>query len=51
MHLLILLEVGLDQFGILGERGGRAGLSGGLEGYESGHLLPMLSGACDGGRR
>jgi hypothetical protein len=51
MRLLILLGAGLDRFGILGERGGRGGLSGGLGGYEFGHLLPMLSGACGVGRK
>lgn len=51
MHRQSLLGVGLDQFEILGERGGRAGLSGGLGGYEFGHLLPKLFGACDEGRR
>jgi hypothetical protein len=50
MHRQILLGVRLDRFGILGGRGGRGGLSGGLGGYAFGRLLPMLSGAYDGGR-
>jgi hypothetical protein len=51
MHLLILLGVGLDRFGILSGRGGRGGLSGGLGGYAFGRLLPMLFGVCGVGRK
>ena len=51
MRRQILLGAGLGRFGILGERGGRGGLSGGLEGYGFGRLLPMLFGGCGVGRK